>query len=88
MPQGKTKYTFARKRLRGSGIFVYNGYMTDDVHENHMVSTRLPEEVVAQIDQLAARQHNSRSGVVRQALDLFFASRAADAGTQEGGGGQ
>jgi predicted transcriptional regulator len=53
--------------------------MSDKVYPNsatgEMVSTRLPTEVVEQIDEIARGQHNTRSGILRQALDVFFQQR-------------
>jgi Arc/MetJ-type ribon-helix-helix transcriptional regulator len=52
--------------------------MKDTVYPNsapgEMVSARLPSEMVEQIDEIARSQHNSRSGILRQALDVFFQS--------------
>jgi len=42
------------------------------------VSTRLPADLLEQVDEIARRQHNSRSGVLRQALDFFFAQYDAE----------
>ena len=53
--------------------------MSDKVYPNsatgEMVSTRLPTELVEQIDEIARGQHNTRSGILRQALDVFFQQR-------------
>ena len=54
------------------------------MNDDEFVTTtiRLPRDVTEKVDAVAARQHNSRSGVIRQALDAFVLSLEAGASRQ------
>lgn len=47
--------------------------------ETVIVTISLPTEMAARVDEVRDRQHNTRSGVIKQALDLLFKALEAPA---------